>query len=128
MPRDGGGVEPDDQAEDVEERQAAHHDVVGRHLLDDLGRAQRVEVDVGVRQLGTLGPAGRAGGVEDDRGVVVGALVRVGDRLAALEGAGHRAHRAALDDLRAAVGAPLVASSTKSGQTKAILAPESVKK
>ena len=34
-----------------------------------------VEVDVAVGQLGALGPAGGAGGVEDDRGVVVGALV-----------------------------------------------------
>ena len=29
-----GGVEADDQAEDVEERQAAHDDVVGGDLLD----------------------------------------------------------------------------------------------
>ncbi len=71
------------------------------------GRAQRVEVDVAVGELGALGPAGGAGGVEDDRGVVVGALVRLGDRVAALEAALDRAHRAALDDRGAAVGRAL---------------------
>ena len=45
-----------------------------------LGRARRVEVEVGVGQLGALGLAGRAGGVEDDRGVVVVALGGLRDR------------------------------------------------
>ena len=48
--------------------------------------------------------------------------------LAALEAALDRADRPALDDPGAAFAAPLVASATKSGQTKAIFAPESVKK
>ena len=79
-------------------------------------------------ELRALGPAGGAGGVEDDRGVVVGALVRLGDRVAPSR-APSTGPMGPHSTMRVPEpSAPLVASGTKSGQTKAILAPESVKK
>ena len=105
------GVEPAGEAEDVEEGQAAHDDVVLGDL-HDVGRgALGVAVEVEVRQLGALGLAGGAARVEDDRRVVVGALDRLEDggrrRLGGVELAVGRAHRAAHDEPRAGLGSRL---------------------
>src|SRR3954447_18160397 len=67
-------------AERVEQRQRPEDHVVGRRVVErarDLGVAAQVVV----RELGALGLAGRARRVEDDGGVVVGAVGDVGQRV-----------------------------------------------
>jgi hypothetical protein len=63
------GIHDAGEPEDVEQRQHGHADVVGavaERVPGDRGRHVHLEV----RELGALGPAGRAAGVDDHRGVV----------------------------------------------------------
>ena len=68
-----GCVHPDGLAERVEQRQASEHDVV-RADVDEADGDLGVAPHVGVGQLGALGGARRARGVEHDRGVLVVAI------------------------------------------------------
>jgi len=72
-----GGVEPTGLAEGVEQRQAPHHDVLGPQVQQGAGCHRRVGAQVGVRELGAFRLPGRAGGVEDDRGVLPRAAHRL---------------------------------------------------
>ena len=62
----------------MEQRQAAHHHVVGTEMQQRAGGDLGVAGQAGVGQLGALRLAGGAGGVQHDGGVVVGALDRFG--------------------------------------------------
>ena len=68
-------------AEGVEERQGAEDDVAGADLAGRAGGDVGVAGEVGVGQLGALRLAGRARGVEDHRGVVLGGVGEAGRRL-----------------------------------------------
>jgi hypothetical protein len=63
------GVQHAGQAEDVEQRQHGDADV-GLLELEELAGDGAVHVQVQVRELGALGLAGGAGGVEQHRGLV----------------------------------------------------------
>ncbi len=65
------GVEPTGQPEAVEQREAAHHDVLGAELHERLGAGGGIAGHVAVGQLGTLGLTGGAGGVEQHHRLVV---------------------------------------------------------
>jgi hypothetical protein len=69
----------------VEQRQAAHHHVVGLEAEQRGRRHRRVAGQVGMGQLGPLGPAGGARGVQDHRRVVVRAAGHLGHRRALVQ-------------------------------------------
>ena len=96
----------------------------GDEAAEDLRRGLAVAREVGVRELGALGRAGRARGVEDHRGVVAGAVGELAHRL----GRGEQLLELAGDDddrLGAGLAGPCSAGSAKSRQPNMILAPES---
>ena len=68
------GIQPEDQAEDVEERQAAHHHVVRTGLDEGTDEDVGIAAQVGVSEHRPLRLAGGSGGVQDDRDVVVTAV------------------------------------------------------
>ncbi len=70
-------------AEAVEERE--HAEGHGPVAVDEevLGHVPGIPVEIGVGQLGALGPAGGAGGVEDDGSVVRTSIGDLADRLSA---------------------------------------------
>jgi hypothetical protein len=70
-----GRVQAAGQAEDVEQRQAAHRHVVRVVLQQRLRGQLGVADQVGVGELGALGPAGGSRGIED-HGVVAAGLIR----------------------------------------------------
>ena len=74
--REHGTVEPAGQAEDVEQRQAAHHHVVRPGLDEGADADLSVAAQIAVGEHGALGLSGGAGGVQDDRDVFVVALHR----------------------------------------------------
>jgi hypothetical protein len=109
-----GAVLDDHLAERMEERQNAEEDVGRRGVcLEELGPGPDVLVHVPVSEFCALGLPGGAGGVQDDRGVVVGTFHRLerlrlpgdGGGIELVRGdAGHRCPAADEEELRGPVG------------------------
>ena len=95
------------QAEDVEQRQAAHHHIAGAGRQHGSRRELGVTGQVRVRELGALGCAGGPRGIQDHRVVIIAGLIRLRGRRSEPGEQRVQVRLVDLEDLRARPGRAL---------------------